>query len=298
MPPVITRSNESPDTIAVGFAPARGGAPIAIGTGFTADQFRHDDYPAGAMSPFVLVDHFEMWEPTFAVHPHAGMSAVTLTFADTQGSMTSRDTVGHVARIEPGDLHWTLAGRGIQHTQLPTDAGSRIHALQIFVNLPARAKWIAPDSFLVSARAMPRVQNAGATVRVVVGEFGGQRSAAPVPEPVLMLDVSMDGQGGNFELPLPGRWNAWILVLSGELTLGTSTVLKARQATATLASDESRALAMKSRHAAHFVVLAGPRIDEPVIQQGPFVFESDASMARAIADFQAGRFGTVPTDAV
>ena len=45
------------------------------------------------MSPLVLVDHFVMTGPTFAPHPHAGISAVTLLFEDSQGVMQSLDSV-------------------------------------------------------------------------------------------------------------------------------------------------------------------------------------------------------------
>ena len=64
------------------------------------------------MSPLVLVDHFVMTGPTFAPHPHAGISAVTLLFEDSQGVMQSLDSVRNDHEIRAGDLHWTLAGKG------------------------------------------------------------------------------------------------------------------------------------------------------------------------------------------
>ena len=50
-------------------------------------------------------------------------------------------------------------------------------------------------------------------------------------------------------------------------------------------------LSVRTESTAHFVVLSGPRIEEPVIQHGPFVFESEASLAQAIANLKAGCFG-------
>lgn len=91
-------------------------APHAVGAQCDIRQFRHTDF-GSAMSPLVLVDHFVMTGPTFELHPHAGMSAVTVLFEDTQGWMSSHDSVHNDHRIEPGDLHWTLAGKGIVHTQ-------------------------------------------------------------------------------------------------------------------------------------------------------------------------------------
>ena len=57
------------------------------------------------MSPLVLVDHFVMTGPTFAPHPHAGISAVTLLFEDSQGVMQSLDSVRNDHEIRAGDLH-------------------------------------------------------------------------------------------------------------------------------------------------------------------------------------------------
>ena len=87
-----------------------------------------------------------MWEPTFEVHPHAGFSAATLVFEDTRGSMVSRDSIGNNAVFGAGDLHWTMAGRGILHTQRPNGPQAHIHALQIFVNLPAALKRLPPGT--------------------------------------------------------------------------------------------------------------------------------------------------------
>jgi hypothetical protein len=175
-----------------------------------------------------MVGHFYMWEPTFPVHPHAGFSAVTLVFEDTVGSMSTVDSIGHRSMLLAGDLHWTMAGRGIVHTQKPADAASRIHALQIFVNLPGSMKNLPPDSFRVAAAAMPRVQRAGLDVRVVAGELEGKRSPANTPQPVQMLDGLLSNAAGPFTLRMQPEWNAWICVLEGSLRLSGVKILHRR----------------------------------------------------------------------
>lgn len=277
----------------VQFSPIRKGEPATIGEGCTILQFRQGGFPTGTMSPFVLVDHFEMWKPTFDVHSHAGMSAVTLVFEDTKGLMASRDSLGHNTSFGAGDLHWTVAGRGILHTQLPADTGSHIHALQIFVNLPARLKSMQPDTFRVAAADMPEIRLHGARVRVVAGEFYGQKSREEPPQPVLMLDGYLEAGHEKLSLPLPADWNAWIYVVDGNLKVDGSIGLVTGQALCASVFTPAPSLTLQTGSFAHFVVLAGPRIDEPVIQHGAFVFESQSSLEQAIADLKAGRFGQV-----
>lgn len=264
-----------------------------VGTGCTIAQFRHDAFGSTAMSPFVMVDHFHMWQPTFDVHPHAGFSAVTLVFENTKGSMVSRDSIGNNATFGAGDLHWTMAGRGILHTQLPAES-AHIHALQIFVNLPASLKHLPPDSFHIASDRMPIIETEeGARVRVVAGDFQDRSSPTRAPCPILMLDVQLERPGASIEVPLPGEWNAWVHVVQGNLVVGGSTELRANQAICASADGIGGNLGLRTGEAAHCVVLAGERLNEPVISHGPFVFESEASLDKAVGDFRAGKFGSV-----
>ncbi len=50
---------------------------------------------AHALDPVISVDHFRMSQPTFAPHPHAGFSAVTYLFED------SEDGADEIAVVEP-----------------------------------------------------------------------------------------------------------------------------------------------------------------------------------------------------
>lgn len=302
-------------------------------------QFRYTDFPLG-MSPLVLVDHFVMTGPTFAPHPHAGMSAVTLLLEDSRGAMRSRDSVHNDHEIHAGDLHWTLAGRGIVHTQQPVGE-ARLNGLQMFVNLPERLKSLAPATSLLRAWEMPVIQNDAGRVRVASGSFGGWDAPLATPEPLMVLDGWLR-PGASRLVPLPAGWNAWLYAVQGELGVrarhqvlqsaavaldanpgasGTRhapvaavvpsgpagkrasvapkavvadpdfAILPVGAALAASADSEGLLMLIAGSAPVHFVLVAGPAIDEPVIQRGPFVMSNSRSLAQAMAAYEAGEFG-------
>ena len=274
-------------------------APHAVGAHCDIRQFRHTDV-GSAMSPLVLVDHFAMTGPTFELHPHAGMSAVTVLFEETQGWMSSHDSVHNDHRIEPGDLHWTLAGKGIVHTQQPEGDHARLDGLQLFVNLPRRLKRIEPATMLLRARDVPVIGGTGIRLRVLAGALEGKISPLRTPEPILIVDGWLDA-GARTVLPLPSGWNLWLYARLGRLTAHNLAAPESSSG-ATLSSGEAVAVSAAQAGvvelraltgAVKFVAIGGLAINEPIVQSGPFVMNSREEAEQAMADFKAGRFGTV-----
>ncbi|WMD23882.1 pirin-like C-terminal cupin domain-containing protein [Achromobacter seleniivolatilans] len=278
-------------------------------------QFRHTDF-SRSMSPLVMVDHFLMTGPTFAPHPHAGMSAVTLLLEDSKGVMQSRDSVQNDHEIRPGDVHWTLAGKGILHTQQPVGP-AQLNGLQIFVNLPERLKSLPPATSLLRAWEMPVIQTDAGRIRVVAGSYGGWQSPLETPEPLLMLDGWLR-PGATQLVPLQPGWNAWIYAVQGDMGVrarhrvtGAAPLPKmaggdpdfavlpansALVASARRGGDEGVLLLMAGRAPAHFVLIAGPAIDEPIVQRGPFVMSSQRALSQALTAYEAGEFGELRQD--
>jgi redox-sensitive bicupin YhaK (pirin superfamily) len=95
--------------------------------------------------------------------------------------MSSHDSVHNDHRIEPGDLHWTLAGKGIVHTQQPEGDHARLDGLQLFVNLPRRLKRIEPATMLLRARDVPVIESPGITLARARRRTGGKTSPLRTP---------------------------------------------------------------------------------------------------------------------
>lgn len=159
------------------------------GSGFRAYGLRG---AAALIDPFIGVDHAWMSEPTFPPHPHAGFSAVSYVFLDSETGIRNQDSMGTRNLIQPGGLHWTTAGRGIVHEEVPNEPGKTVHSLQIFVDLPPARREIEPFALSLEPQDVPVVQLPGAKVRVPLGRYGDAASPLRPPTNVDMLDISIE----------------------------------------------------------------------------------------------------------
>ena len=68
-------------------------------------QFRAFGLHAGELTnPFLGIDHAWMNGPTFPPHPHAGFSAVSYLFLDSETGIHNRDSLGGRQQILPGQI--------------------------------------------------------------------------------------------------------------------------------------------------------------------------------------------------
>jgi len=267
--------------------------PLRIGDGFEALSFKHTQFQ-GLMDPLVMVDHFTMTEPTFGVHPHAGMSAVSVLFEDSEGRFHNRDSLGNDLDLLPGDLYWLKAGRGAVHEEAPL-SGARTHALQVFVNLPARMKHDAPDSLHVPGATMPVIDGDGHRVRVVLGETQGVIGASSPALPLTVLDIQLEA-GGGYIHDVPASHGVWLHAVRGNASIridGRTTQLAEREAMALRSGSARTALEIDSSTGSQMVLLQGSPIDERFVQQGPFVMNTYDELRAVTADYSAGRLGSL-----
>lgn len=267
------------------------GQPLTIGDGFKALSFKHDMF-AGQMDPLVMVDHYTMVEPTFGVHAHAGMSAVTVLFEDSKGLFNNRDSLGNDIDLEPGDLYWLKAGSGAVHDEKPLP-GATIHGLQMFVNLPASMKHDAPGSLHVRAAEMPQTERKGAKVRIVLGESNGINGAQSPALPLTILDGKI-AAGGHFTHEVAPGLSSWIHTIGGKTEVSDGDVsveIPAGEALAIEARKEPVTLTLRARVDSHVVIVTGEPITERFVQRGPFVMSTEAELAQVEEDYRSGRLG-------
>ena len=238
------------------------------------------------LDPFLMLDEFGSDEPQdylagFPQHPHRGFQTVTYML---EGKMGHKDSVGNQGVIEDGGLQWMNAGKGIIHEEMPQQTQGRMRGFQLWVNLPASEKMSEPGYQDIPSREIPEVAQAGATVRVLAGEYKGVES--PVKTQAIQpqfLDLHFNDTD-ELSWPVDANQSGFIYVYEGEANIGGDKLVKGQLGV--LEFDGS--ITVNAAKGAKAIVVSGTPINEPVVQYGPFVMNSDAEIQQALKDYQSG----------
>lgn len=262
-----------------------------IGAGFRAYSLRGGEM-AAPIDPFLGVDHAWMSASTFPPHPHAGFSAVSYLFLDSETGVNNRDSLGNRNRIQPGGLHWTAAARGVVHEEVPAEIGKTVHMLQIFVNLAVDRQNAEPFALSIEPQDVPVVQLPGVKVRVPIGSFGEVRSPLHPPTEVCLLDISLD-EGANLPVPVPTGHSVFIMPIFGTLEIdGEAFDANELRLPVFPAQAASREIALQAKHGnAKVVFFSGVPLHQPVHWQGSMALASPETLAARITAYQHGEFG-------
>jgi redox-sensitive bicupin YhaK (pirin superfamily) len=260
-----------------------------VGDGFPVrtvlDYQRHAE-----LSPFLLLDHagpadFPSAEKPRGVgwHPHRGFETVTVVL---DGEVDHEDTAGNGGRIGAGDVQWMTAGSGLLHKEMHspefTRRGGRFHALQLWVNLPAKSKMTPPRYQTLTAAEIPVVDG----VRVIAGEYRGVKGPAQTFTPVNLFLARVNGEK---RFNLRDSYSAGLYVVDGEIRVNGERAAAGELVVLGREGDD-----VELAGEATVFVMNGAPIDEPVVGYGPFVMNTTREIQQAYADFHAGRLGTIP----
>ena len=245
------------------------------------------------LDPFLMLDAFGSDKPDdyiagFPDHPHRGFETVTYMIA---GRMLHRDSAGHEGLLQNGGVQWMTAGKGVIHSEIPQQDDGVMEGFQLWLNLHSSEKMKAPWYRDFQNDQLPMLQTPeGVEVTVIAGESHGVQGAVTreITQPIY-LDVHMH-QGSRFEQTLPADHNAFVYVYRGEVRIGSQVVPEQRMAILanTLQAD---GVVIESSAAAQFILVSGKPLNEPIVQYGPFVMNSQQEIYQALADFRDGRLG-------
>jgi redox-sensitive bicupin YhaK (pirin superfamily) len=268
-------------------------------------------YQVPEFDPFLLLDDFRGDSPAdyikgFPWHPHRGIETITYMLA---GEVEHGDSMGNKGVILPGDVQWMTAGSGIIHQEMPQgDDRGRMYGFQLWANLPASQKMMAPRYRDVKSARIPEISLAqGVRVKIICGRVNG--TVGPVQDIITdpeYLDVSMPA-GAAFHHPIPAGHTAFAYVIDGEGYFDPERDAFAHEVVGNNYFDFERKCICGNRslvrfgdgdevaisatsQPVRFLLVSGRPIREPVAWYGPIVMNTQEELRLAFQEYQQGNF--------
>lgn len=225
-------------------------------------------------------------------HPHIGLSTVTYLF---DGEIKHRDSLGTHRVVRPGDVNLMTAGRGITHSERTPENlrghPSSISGLQTWLALPDEKEEIAPEFAHAERDSLPVIEAAGASGRLVIGDFEGLRSPVKTFTDTLYADLSLEADA-RFPFAASHEERA-VYILSGSLEVAGD-VFAADQLLAFRAGDD---IVLKGGAAGcHLMLFGGAPLNSRRYIWWNFVSSSKERIEQAKEEWRTGRFDIVPGD--
>ena len=245
------------------------------------------------LDPFLMLDAFGSDDPDdyiagFPDHPHRGFETVTYMLS---GRMRHRDSAGHEGLLGNGGVQWMTAGRGVIHSEIPEQKDGVMEGFQLWLNLPAQSKMTEPWYRDIASQEIPEYVTAdGVTVRVIAGASNGIAGVVSreITEP-LYLDVHLPA-GSAYSTALPATHNAFIYVYRGTVKVG-DTLVESRRMGILSNTPGADGVTLTAMGNTRLILIAGKPLNEPIVQYGPFVMNTQEEIHQALDDYRNGRFG-------
>jgi redox-sensitive bicupin YhaK (pirin superfamily) len=245
-------------------------------------------YEIPRFEPFLLLDHFGSDNPEdyikgFPWHPHRGIETVTYMLS---GEVEHGDSMGNRGVIGAGDIQWMTAGSGIIHQEMPKRYEGLMQGFQLWVNLPAKKKMIAPKYRGITGDQVPTVQRGGNEVRVIAGSVDGAKG--PVKDLVVeveYLDVKL-GAGKTFE-HATGKENTVLLYAIEGLGYAGEKLIEPQHC---VLFGEGDMVQIRSDTGLRFLFVAGKSLKEPIAWGGPIVMNTQGELTLAFWELEQNVF--------
>ena len=249
--------------------------------------------------------------PGFPSHPHLGMETVSIL---RKGYVDHADSLGNSGRYGPGDVQWMTAGGGIQHAEmfplLHDDRVNEFELFQIWLNMPGRSKYVAPEYRMMWAEKIPHHVHEGADVTIIAGAY------QPMEAPGLALIQPLAPTQSTWAANPDSELAIWVITLQpgARLTLPPAQLQANQRTLYTLAGRgmfvaeqdvggnhrirvvAQQALLLENRGAKEntLILMQGVPLQEPAIRSTVYVTNTIAEMRQAKLDFQHTEFGGWP----
>lgn len=224
-------------------------------------------------------------------HPHIGLATVTYLFA---GTIIHRDSLGTTQAIEPGEVNWMTAGRGIVHSERSAaelrQERHHLYGIQIWVALPREHEETTPAFAHYAAASLPEIEGEGKSIRVIAGSLFGRSSPVKTFSPLFYADAMLQA-GSALALGSEHDERA-IYLLHGAMELAGQRFDAGRL----LVFSAGEEVIVKALAGSRLLLFGGAPLDGPRHVWWNFVSSSRERIEAAKSDWKEGRFPPVPGD--
>lgn len=250
-------------------------------------------------SPFVLLHHAGPdpiapgSDNRIHPHPHRGFTPVSFL---VQGQFHHKDNTGNDQILDAGDSQWMFAGKGILHSEGPSEAmhrnGGISEMVQLWINVPAAHKWDEPRYQYIHKDEMPAVlENEGVTLRLASGNFVGKTGPVTISYTPIISAIGEVAKGSECIFPVTEGYWTLLYVIDGSITIDSATVVEKHNLV--VFDKDGDSFSLSANEDAVILFLSGKPIDEPVAAKDNFVMSTLQEADQAIEDYKQGRFGTL-----
>ncbi len=224
-----------------------------------------------------------------AAHPHTGLQTVTWLF---EGRVEHRDSIGSAQTIEPGQVNFMTAGRGISHSELSVRTDGSLHAVQLWLALPDEHRDREP--MFEHATDLPSVQHHGATITVFAGRILGVESPATMFTDSFGAEILVPA-GTTLTIPVDPGHETGVLVAEGLVAVNGTATAETELAFMPAGSGD---LTITAHDDSRLVLLGGSPFTERLVMWWNFVARSHEEIRDMRAEWESAhpRFGHVVDD--
>lgn len=250
------------------------------------------------VGPFIFMDHGGPIAPNPSLvksldvlpHPHIGLSTVSYLF---KGRLTHRDSLGVEQVIQPGEVNWMTAGKGIAHSERFEDpsvwAAGGFEMIQTWVALPEKDEEADPAFTNYTREELPVFTDKGVWMRLIAGNAFGLKSNVKTHSPLFYIHVVLD-QHATLDLPREHTERA-VYVVKGSIECSGQSYREGQM----LVFSKNAEPVIRALESSTLMLLGGEPLGERFIWWN-FVSSRKERIEQAKSDWQQGRIILPPHD--
>lgn len=246
------------------------------------------------ISPFISLEHQGPFTimPEQRVEsqplPHKGFESVSLLLA---GKIQYQDSFRNKGLLGKDDIQWITAGSGVVISEKilskTNNSESKFHLIRFCLNLPEAHKTTKPKYQDIKKSDIPIIQEDGVQLKILSGEMGSIKSTVSTFTDTLTIHGIIES-GKGINLAIPKHFNASLYIISGQLKILGEKIDSRKMI---WFNNDDNHIWVSASADSEFLLLAGEPIDEPMVQHGTFVMNSQEEIDQSIIDYNRGKMG-------